>query len=477
MPDSSTARRVLVTGASGYVGGELVPRLLDAGYVVRVLTRSAESVSDQVWADRVEVCEGDASATEDLDRALDEVSVAYYLLHSMDGDGDFHEQEVEMAQTFAAAAKRAGCDRIVYLGGIHPEDEELSEHMASRADVGKVFLDSDVPAACLQAAVVLGAGSVSFQMLHYLTERLPVMITPAWLRNRIQPIAVDDALHYLVAAAELPSDINRTFDIAGDEVLTYEEMMKRYAEVVGLAPRLMIPVPLLTPELASLWIGLVTPIDSAVARPLVGSLVHDVVAKESDIRKLVGAPPDGVTGFDEAVRTGAAEMEHEEGSAPRDGRRLLLGTGAATTAAAVVGTIATDPTSRWYKSLDLPSWQPPALAFPTVWTALYASIAAVSAKVITDLEESDRGDEAAAFERALAINLGLNAGWSVLFWRSRRLDLATAEAALLAASSVDLARRAWKVDKRHGLALAPYAAWCSFATVLTAEINRRNPQR
>ena len=192
--------------------------------------------------------------------------------------------------------------RIVYLGGLHPEGADLSVHLASRVEVGQVLLDGPVPAAVLQAAVVLGDGSVSFDMLRYLTERLPVMVAPRWLRNRIQPIAVDDALHYLVGAASLPAEVNRTFDIAGPEVLTYEQMIQRFAAVTGLRRRLVLRVPVLTPWLASHWVGLITPVDAGVAKPLVGSLVHEVVRREEDLDDLVGVPEGGLLGFDDAVR-------------------------------------------------------------------------------------------------------------------------------------------------------------------------------
>jgi uncharacterized protein YbjT (DUF2867 family)/tryptophan-rich sensory protein len=454
------ARTALVTGASGYIGGRLVPRLLDAGWRVRVLARSASSVGDRPWSGQVEVVEGDASDDATVRRALDGVDVAYYLIHSMASGTDFAERDRALASTFDRAAEAAGVGRIVYLGGLHPEGEELSAHLASRVEVGQVFLDGRVPAAVLQAAVVIGDGSISFQMLRYLSDRLPVMLAPRWLRNRVQPIAIDDLLHHLVSAADLPADVSRTFDVGGPEVLTYADMIHRFAAVMGLRSRRVLTVPVLTPGLASRWIGLVTPLDVRVARPLVDSLVHEVVCRD-DSASLLPPPPGGPTGFDDAVRAAMADV------APDRGLRNLALAVSATGASATLGALATTPDSQWYRDLDLPPWQPPALAFPVVWTALYADIALVSASVMTDMERRGEPGRAASYRRALLANLALNTGWSVLFWRARRPGLAAVEAAVLAASSADLARRG-------GRALAPYPVWCAFATVLSSSIARRN---
>ncbi|NYG06214.1 uncharacterized protein YbjT (DUF2867 family) [Phycicoccus badiiscoriae] len=298
---TSAPRTALVTGATGYIGGALVPALLDAGWSVRVLTRSREGLERVGWRDDVEVVEGDATSRDDLGRALDGADVAYYLLHSMDGQGSFVHRDRTMAQGFAAAAADAGTRRIVYLSGLHPEGE-LSEHLASRVEVGEIFLAAPVPAAVLQAGVVLGDGSASFDMLRHLTERLPAMVAPRWVDNRIQPIAVDDVVHYLVGAADLPQETNRTFDLGGSEVLTYAEMMQRYAQIAGLGRRLIVSVPVLTPRLAGLWVGLVTPISAGIARPLVGSLIHEAVCHEDDVLTAIGPPPGGLSDFDDAVR-------------------------------------------------------------------------------------------------------------------------------------------------------------------------------
>ncbi|WP_210424382.1 tryptophan-rich sensory protein [Gephyromycinifex aptenodytis] len=468
---TSTKRGLaLVTGVTGYIGGELVEPLLEAGWQVRVLTRSADKLADIPWRTRVEVCEGDATSSEDLDKALAGVDVAYYLLHSMDNEGDFVRRDKELAQGFAQAATRAKVGRIAYLGGLHPDGEELSPHLASRVEVGQVFLDSEVPAACLQAAIVIGDESASFQMLRHLTERLPAMLGPKWLRNRIQPIAIADVVHYLVGVADLPAEVNRTFDIGGPEVLRYTEMIDRYAKVAGLPKRPIVTVPVLTPRLASSWVGLVTPISAGLARPLVSSLVHEVVCKENDIAQYVPEPEGGLTGFDDAVRTALSTVK------PSRGRRNLLIATTATGAAAVIGSIASDPKSSWYRSLDTPSWRPPAAAFPIVWTALFATIAGTSGSAVTALQDDDRSAEATAYWSALATNLGLNAAWSVFFFRARAPWVAAAGAAALTASSADLARRAGKASSTHRNLLLPYALWCGFATALSTEIARRNPE-
>lgn len=294
-------RRALVTGATGYIGSRLVPALLDEGWTVRVLTRDASKVADRWWAPRAEVAEGDATSRTDLAAALADVEVAYYLLHSMDGEGGFVERDREMARTFGLAAYEAGVSRIVYLSGLHPEGGTLSDHLASRVEVGDLLMASGVPTAVLQAAVILGSGSASFEMLRHLTYRLPVMVAPKWLDNRIQPIAVRDVLHYLVGAADLPPEVNRTLDIGGPEVLTYRDMITRFARLAGLLPRTVVSVPVLTPWLASQWVGFVTPVPTGLAKPLVESLLHEVVCTEDDIDTLVGPPSGGALGFDRAV--------------------------------------------------------------------------------------------------------------------------------------------------------------------------------
>jgi uncharacterized protein YbjT (DUF2867 family) len=302
----TSARSVLVTGVTGYLGSRLVPRLLDDGHRIRVLTRDQAKVAPRDWRDRADVVEGDASSSEVLAEALDGVDVAYYLLHSMDGRPGFVERDRDLAATFAEAAREQGVGRIVYMSGLHPHHVELSEHLASRVEVGELLMRSGVPTAVLQAAVVIGSGSASFEMLRHLTRRLPAMLGPQWLDNRIQPIAVRDVLHYLAAAVDLRAEVNRTFDVGGPDVLTYREMIQRFAEIAGLRRRLIVTVPVLTPRLASLWVGFVTPVPNAIARPLVGSLVHEVVCTEHDLDGLVGPPPGRTMPYDDAVRSAVA---------------------------------------------------------------------------------------------------------------------------------------------------------------------------
>jgi uncharacterized protein YbjT (DUF2867 family) len=300
-------RRALVTGATGYIGGRLVPQLLAAGFTVRVLARSPQRLRDHPWADQIEVIAGDATDPGDVATALKDVDVAYYLLHSLvEGEG-FDELEASMATTFADAAQSGGVGRIVYLGGLTPPGTEshdaapLSLHLSSRLRVGEILRASGVPTAELRAAVIIGSGSASFEMLRYLTERLPAMVTPKWVRNRIQPIAIRDVLRYLVASADLPPEVNRAFDIGGPDVLTYADMMQRYAAVAELRRRVIVPVPVLSPTLSSHWVGLVTPVPRAIARPLVASLKHEVFCREHDIAQFIPDPVDGLVGFDRAV--------------------------------------------------------------------------------------------------------------------------------------------------------------------------------
>ncbi|MER6361665.1 SDR family oxidoreductase [Kitasatospora sp. NPDC001527] len=296
--------RCLVTGATGYIGGRLVPELLDAGHAVRCLVRDPDRLRDHPWRDRVEAAAGDVTRPESLTGAFDGVDVAYYLVHALGTGPGFETTDRAAAAAFGRAAAAAGVRRIVYLGGLAPAGVpagRLSPHLRSRVEVGRVLRASGVPTAELRAAVIIGSGSASFEMLRHLTERLPVMVTPRWVDTRIQPIAVRDVLRLLVGAATLPPGVNRAFDIGGPEVLTYRRMMERYAAVAGLPRRLILAVPVLTPRLSSLWVGLVTPVPGSIARPLVESLRYEVVRGEHDLDRYLPPPPDGGVGFDAAV--------------------------------------------------------------------------------------------------------------------------------------------------------------------------------
>ncbi|MEU9127616.1 SDR family oxidoreductase [Kitasatospora sp. NPDC048540] len=305
----------LVTGATGYIGGRLVPELLAAGHRVRCLVRDPGRIRDYPWRAEVETVKADVTRPETLAGVFAGVEVAYFLVHSLGTGGSFERRDRTSARAFGAAAARAGVRRIVYLGGLIPPgvpEHALSPHLRSRAEVGRILRESGVPTAELRAAVILGSGSASFEMLRYLTERLPVMVTPNWVDTRIQPIAVRDVLRYLVGAAALPPEVNRSFDIGGPDVLTYREMMLRYAGIAGLPRRLIVPVPVLTPRLSSHWVGLVTPVPNSIARPLVESLRHEVVCREHDIAALVPDPPGGLIGFDRAVRLALKRIQDAE---------------------------------------------------------------------------------------------------------------------------------------------------------------------
>ncbi|OFB39202.1 NAD(P)-dependent oxidoreductase [Mycolicibacterium sp. (ex Dasyatis americana)] len=312
LPPPGASLRVLVTGATGYIGGRLAPRLVEAGHRVRAMARNPDKISDVPWAQDVDVVRGDLTDPDTLTAACRDIDVVYYLVHSMTARKDFIESERRSAENLVGAARRAGVRRIVYLGGLHPESDRLSTHLRSRSQVGDILLNSGVPTLVLQAGVVIGSGSASFEMIRHLTNRLPVMTTPRWVNNRIQPIAVRDVLHYLLEAATAEIPHSRTYDIGGPDVLRYGEMMQIYADVAGLARRRILVLPVLTPKLAGLWIGLVTPVPPRIGRALIESLSIDAVAAEHDIDSIIARPPGGTTRYREAVALALRRIKNGE---------------------------------------------------------------------------------------------------------------------------------------------------------------------
>src|SRR6185436_10289761 len=304
----SDSRPVLVTGASGYVGGRLVRRLLEAGWHVRCVTRSPGKLAARPWATEtgVEIVKADTRDADAMVEAMRGCGSAFYLVHSMMASGArYAADDRHMAEQFVRAAAAAGLARIVYLGGLGEAGPDLSEHLASRRDVERVLTAGPVPVTVLRAAMIVGAGSASFEILRYLVERLPIMVTPRWVHTECQPIAVDNVVTYLVACLDTPGTIGRTFDVGGPDVVTYRQLMDVLADEAGLRRRLVIPVPVLTPRLSSLWIHLVTPVSHRIARPLAEGLRNRVVCRDDTAQRLM---PQRLLTAREAIRLA---LDHE----------------------------------------------------------------------------------------------------------------------------------------------------------------------
>jgi uncharacterized protein YbjT (DUF2867 family) len=295
--------RVLVTGATGFVGGRLVPSLVAAGHEVTVLVRDAGRYDAPAG---VRVVEGDLLDPASFDEALD-VEAAYYLVHSMRAGADFEERDRRAARNFARAASGAGVERVVYLGGLGEERDDLSAHLRSRREVEAILAEGEYDLTTLRAAIVVGAGSASFEMIRQLSSRLPVMVTPKWVDTPCQPIAVDDVVAYLVGVLDAPETADDTFEIGGPDVLTYGELLRRTGRQLEHEPTLL-SVPFLSPRLSSYWIGLVTDVPASVARPLVDGLKNPVVVQDDRIRGHVDVD---LTPFDEAVRRALAREDAE----------------------------------------------------------------------------------------------------------------------------------------------------------------------
>jgi uncharacterized protein YbjT (DUF2867 family) len=291
---NSTPRRVLVAGATGYIGRRLVAELVAAGHQVRCLARTPGKLDAESWRQGVEVITGDVLDCASLTVAFQDVDVAYYLVHSIGSESDWQRRDRTAAENFRDAAAAAEIEQIVYLGGLGDDaGGALSAHLSSRHEVGRVLAAGPVPLTELRAAVVIGSGSASFEMLRHLVEVLPVMTTPRWVETRVQPIAVRDVLVYLIGVLGNPDAYNRVFEIGGADIVTYHDMMNTYALVAGLRKRVIVPVPVLSPRLSSLWVGLVTPIPANLARPLIDSLVNEVVVHDDAIEAVVPHHPVG----------------------------------------------------------------------------------------------------------------------------------------------------------------------------------------
>lgn len=289
MPQST----ILVCGATGYVGGRLVRLLLDAGHTVRCFVRNKEKLADFSWRShpRVQVQEGDLQHPEQIGKAVAGIDVVYYLVHSMIAANDeYAQRDRELAENFVAAIDQSTCRQIVYLGGLGELGPDLSRHLQSRREVAEILNTSSVPVTVLRAAMIIGSGSASFEILRYLVERLPIMITPKWVNVETQPIAIRDVLRYLVECIDQEEAKGRTIDIGGSDVMTYRALMQVMAKSIGLPRRVILPVPVLTPRLSSLWISFVTPVGSAIGRPLAEGLRNRTVCRNDLAQVLMPGP-------------------------------------------------------------------------------------------------------------------------------------------------------------------------------------------
>ena len=300
------SRLVLVTGVTGYVGGRLVPGLLEAGYRVRCLARDPARLQGRPWLEEAEVVQGDVLKPETLAEAMQGVEAAYYMIHSMSGNTDFHRRDLVAAQNFGEAARAAGVQRIIYLGGLGDPEADLSQHLRSRQQTGQALRESRVPVTEFRAAIVVGSGSVSFEMIRYLTERIPVMICPRWVFTRVQPVGIQDVLEYLVAALETPQSVGRVIEIGGADVLSYGDMMLGYAQVRGLR-RILLLVPVLTPRLSAYWVHWMTPIPAEIARPLIEGLRNEVLVRDDTAQRLF--PQVRPVEYQAAVRQALVSLE------------------------------------------------------------------------------------------------------------------------------------------------------------------------
>lgn len=451
---------ILLTGATGYIGRRLLPAL--AGRRIRCLTRRPQALAT---VPGIEVVRGDVADAAGLRTALAGVDAAYYLVHSMAESDDFAERDRDAARTFGAVAREAGVRRIIYLGGLG-RGPGLSKHLSSRQEVGRALAEGGVPVVELRASIVIGAGSLPFEMARRLVEKLPVMITPRWVNTRAQPIAVDDVVAYLVEALNADLPRGGVFEIGGAQPVSYGGLMREIARQ-RRRPLWMLPVPMLSPRLSSRWLSLVTPREAPIGRALIEGVRNETVVVDDAARRSFQVRP---LDLSESVRRALAGTPRPAPALVGGRSWLALATLLAVTLlVGALGSLANGDSIRtWYPTLAKPAWTPPGWIFGPVWTCLYVAMAVAAWRVVA----RDGVLEARLPLALYGLQLALNGAWSWIFFGVRAPGVALIEIAFLLlavlATTIFFAAR----SRLAGWLLAPYLAWTTFATALNFEIAR-----
>lgn len=458
--------KILLTGATGYVGGRLLRALEHAGRSPICLARRPDRLRG-VAGPATTVVQGDVLDAASLDRALAGVTVAYYLVHAMTASGSFSETDREAARRFGDACRRAGVARIIYLGGLG-SGAELSEHLASRQEVGHLLRAAGVPVVEFRASVIVGAGSTSFEIVRALVDKLPFMVTPRWVRTPAQPIAIDDVVSYLVEALDADLPKGGIFEIGGADRVSYGDLMREYARQRNLR-RVLLPVPVLSPGLSGLWLSLVAPDQAKVGRALIEGVRNETVVRDPAALETFRVKP---LGIGESVRRA---VEGTPPAAPALSGARVLGPAILSVAvcllAGLLGQLLSgDAVSTWYLTLAKPPWTPPGAVFGPVWTALYVMMGLAAWRIWT----TDGIRQARLALGVFVLHLAVNAAWSGFFFGLRSPGGAFAWIVLL---DVLVAATILLFTARSRLAaglLVPYAAWLGYATALNFAIWRMN---
>jgi len=447
---------ILLTGATGYVGSRLLRALRSHSADVRCLVRRPDALPQEARASAVQ---GDILDETQVRRAMEGVTTAYYLVHAMTESGDFAEVDRRSARLFGAAARAAGVRRIIYLGGLG-RGAGLSEHLSSRQEVGAVLREAGVPVIEFRASVIIGAGSVSFELARTLVDKLPAMVTPRWVRTPAQPIAIDDVIAYLLEALDADLPQGGVFEIGGADRTSYGGIMAEYGRQRGLRRR-MVSVPVLTPHLSGLWLALVVPRHARVGKLLIDGVRNETTVSDDAALRSFRVRPVGIV---EAVRRAVAGLPGEPPalSGIRSGTALAACLLATFSAAAIGGLLSGGGVRAWYPSLAKPSWTPPGRLLGPVWTLLYFMMGVAAWRVW----RRDGIREARLSLGVFALQLVFNAAWSGIFFGLREPALAFVEIVvlwlLIAATTLLFSAR----DRVATVLMVPYLAWVSFAAAL-----------